>query len=63
MRKAIRLLINRIQLRKTCAVVEWYQEGNQISVKIQKIGVFKRFVGIPFVCKIDIDPTKVTQSP
>lgn len=54
---------NKIQLWwKACVIpTEWYQEGNKITLKIQRCGFFRRYCGIPFVTTIEIDPAQVIQ--
>ncbi len=59
LKRLIKIFMNGFSLRNTLGVVEWYQEGNEISVKIQRCGIFKTYVGIPFVCKIPIDLAKI----
>lgn len=59
----IRYLINRIQLYGNACVVEAWQGGNTVTVKVQRLGLFKRYKGIPFVIELEIDPTQVVQPP
>lgn len=59
----IRYLINRIQLYGNACVVEAWQRGNTVWVKVQRLGLFKRYKGIPFVAELKIDPTQVVQPP
>lgn len=59
----IRYLINRFQLYGNAAVVEARQRGNTVWIKVQRLGLFKQYKGIPFVCEFEIDPTQVVQPP
>lgn len=55
-------IIDRIRHWKNAIAVGWQQEGNTGYVCIQRYGLFKQHSGVPFICKIDIDPALTTQS-
>lgn len=54
----IRYLINRFQLYGNASVVEAWQRGNTVTVKVQRLGLFKQYKGIPFIAELEIDQHK-----
>ena len=62
-KRPIACLINKAQLWwKECPTVTgWYQEGNKMHIRIQRIGLFRKYCSPIWVETIDIDPTLVVQ--
>ena len=61
-KRMIQRLIHRVKRWRNAIAVGWRQEGDTGYVCIQRYGLFKQYSGVPFVCKIDIDPALTTQS-